>query len=114
MWRLALVGVLSACMVHVPIDRPQLERLDGYGKTDQPHPFMDRRGDEHLLDDKTPLYLVDRRGQRSGGAFKSVSVDTEKFSGELLDGSTLALQLSALDHGELERREVAGPLTLAL
>lgn len=109
-----LMLLLAGCIVHVPIDRPQLERLDGYGTTTRAYPFTDREGYPHELDDKTPLYLVDVSGQRSGGTFKSVKVDAQTFSGELLDGSRLELQLDALDHAELEHREVAGPVMVGL
>jgi hypothetical protein len=109
-----LVLLLAGCIVHVPIDRPQLERLDGYGSTPRAYPFVDREGYPHELDDQTPLYLVDVSGQRSGGTFKSVKVDAQTFSGQLLDGSRLELALDALDHGEIDHREVSGPVMVGL
>jgi hypothetical protein len=114
MKRLLLVGVLASCVRHVPIDKWELDHLEGYGSDDKAHALTDREGGVHELDASTPLYLVTAMGKRTGGTFKTVNVDAQTFSGELVDGSHLELALSTFEHAEIDRREVAAPIAMGL
>jgi hypothetical protein len=129
----ALALLLTGCIRHVPIGTEQLVNLNGFGEqanteaaapapaegaapetaapeaappTPKDFTLVDRDGEAHPFTTQTQLYLVDDHGKRKGGSFTELQIDAKTLSGELVDGTQLKANLDALDHAELDVRDV--------
>jgi hypothetical protein len=132
MRRAALALLLTGCVRHIPIGTDQLANLNGFGEEPKAeaaapaeaapaegssapaaeaeppkdYTLVDRDGEAHPFTAQSQLFLVDDHGKRKGGAFKQLQIDVKTLSGELVDGTQLKANLDALDHAELDVRDV--------
>src|SRR5258708_2896313 len=81
---------------------------------DQPYQLIDRDGAVHPFDAQTQLYVVDDRGRRKGGAFKTLQIDLKTVRGELADGTRLVANLDRLDRAELDMKDVGTGVAMGL
>ena len=109
-----LALLLLACVRHVPINTSELSNLDGFPETEKPYQLMDRDGEAHPFNAQSQLYLVDDNGKRKGGSFKLIGLDASAFSGELLDGTKVDVELSMVDRLELDVKDLGTPIAMAL